>query len=1435
MNSLIEFFIRRNLFVNLVTIGVILAGFITFSNLQREAFPNVDFDIVSISVLYLGASPLEIEKLITTPLEREIAAIEGIKKIDSSSIENRSGVIITLDPNAAKKDDALSDIRDAVDRAKVDFPDEAEEPTILEVSTGNIPVIEIALFFRKTSQTNEIWLKEYDDLTNAFLYKDTLSSHLNKFVEESTLIKKKNRTLIPSNIFDQTTIDSFLTNKLSEIIDLSLRPKLELSQKDSRFYLREIAQDLQEILEDIDDVSSINLRGFQEKEIHVELDPQKLAKYNIVPDQVMESLRARNINKPGGTIVDANKEYTIRIVQEFNNLEEIYNTYIRSNDIGTSIQLKDVAHVKYNLEEEVIREKANGNIAIILTALKKKSGDAITLVAALKDKLKKFESQLPRDITSFTMNDYSYFVERRLSVLSNNIQFGMFFVVLALLFFLGWRVALMVALGIPFSFAITLLFMGSFDISINLISMFGLIVVSGILVDDAIVVGENVYRRIEEGDSPLYAAIEGTKEVVAPVFASISTTICAFAPLMFMSGLIGKFIFYLPAVVIIALIASLIESFLILPSHLFEITKNIKKTDRKEKKKKIEFRIFRFFRKVYHPIIVWVVEHRYWMSGIIISVFIMSLFLLKLLGFVLFPKVGVEAFFIKLEAEKGISLNEMEARVRFIEDVLVSLPKKLVESFQSRIGILQEEPNDPFTKRGKNYAQMNVYLTPSQTRGKKAGEIINDLKLKLNQEKPILYSHYDSKKSKVYILSYDSVLRVYSYLKRTSSLKIVDEINLYDDYVLGGGFVQNGNFLFYTNDFRLFSKNIITGEKIEISADKPLYNDNVLYFKILPNQKMGLLVSEKGNMYFISLDDGKRVDTISYLKKVPIRSIEFSSLQEKFVVSRDGIANFYTFNKEKVSKTFQVDFIKEFNIRVLINDVSISINQKRAYFSLSNGYLAIVDIEKENLLSMHDLGENAQVTDLSWVRELMIDGQTRLALLKDKKVYIINIDSFSIIHKLDFPDVVISNVLLLGENKEHLYFLTLFRGQYALDINNISSQGIKAKVPFKKIFKKVEYISQSGGPPVGKPISIELRGDSFDVLQELSARVQNILYSTSYVFDIQDSWEDGGDEFHLVLDEEKASIAGVSVSQIANTIQMAFDGRVVTSIKETNEEINIRVLFPEHLRKNLKTLDEVRVSNKVGNLLPIRALADFKLVKGVSHVTHVDEKRILFVQANLDETKTSSLEVNTKVLQKMESMIQEYPGYTIKAGGEYEDTQESFQSLLITFLFGLVAILAILILLYGNLKDPLIILMIIPLGIVGVIISFSVHKILFLPDLSFSFMALMGVIGLTGIVVNDSIILVDRINRLRQKYGMTGFRAVIQGAKDRLRAILLTTITTVLGIFPVAYGIGGGDPFLKPMALAMGWGLVFATFITLIVVPVLYSLFHSISKNTKNS
>ena len=397
-------------------------------------------------------------------------------------------------------------------------------------------------------------------------------------------------------------------------------------------------------------------------------------------------------------------------------------------------------------------------------------------------------------------------------------------------------------------------------------------------------------------------------------------------------------------------------------------------------------------------------------------------------------------------------------------------------------------------------------------------------------------------------------------------------------------------------------------------------------------------------------------------------------------------------------------------------------------------------------------------------------------------------------------------------------------------VNEILAE-VREKAKDVQGFADLRFDTPEAGPPVGKAVEAKIRGESFETLDAIAGEYMDYLGRIEGATDITWDHKPGKEEIRVKVDNEKAALTGLTVAQIAKTVRAVFEGGIATKIKpvKAEEETDVTVMFPEEASGDISVFDDVLVRNKYGNLIPLKKVALIEKVSGTTTIHHLDGKRVVTASCNVDTDKITSLKINQMLEKKFKGLFQKHLGYSVKYGGEQEETLESMQSLLLAFFYAFLIIYLILSSSFRSIVQPLIIMLAIPFGLIGVVFAFLAHGI------PLSFMAILGIVGLNGIVVNDSIVLVDFINKLRLE-GMERRDSIIKAGQMRIRPVILTTITTCGGLSTVAYGIGGKDPFLVPMALSICWGLAFATVLTLVVIPCIYSIVDDITlKITKHS
>ncbi|MEF9438264.1 MAG: efflux RND transporter permease subunit [Candidatus Mariimomonas ferrooxydans] len=372
--------------------------------------------------------------------------------------------------------------------------------------------------------------------------------------------------------------------------------------------------------------------------------------------------------------------------------------------------------------------------------------------------------------------------------------------------------------------------------------------------------------------------------------------------------------------------------------------------------------------------------------------------------------------------------------------------------------------------------------------------------------------------------------------------------------------------------------------------------------------------------------------------------------------------------------------------------------------------------------------------------------------------------------------------------------------------------------------EKVRFEQVRGGPPMGKAVDIKIKGNEYATLNEIAQKYMTYLKTLNGVTDIDTDYKFGKDEITVEVDEKKAASAFLTTKDIAEAVRNAVGGGTATAIKQTKaeEEIDVVVRFPREEREDENVFQRILIPNKRGNLINLKDVAIFKKQKQLESYKHLDGKRALRVTALVDEKNITAVRANALLRKEFRDIETDYLGYTVTYGGEEKDTLEAFGNLMKAFMLAFFLIFLILATKFNSLIKPFIIMIAIVFGISGALFDLVIH------NMEFSFLAFLGIVGLVGVVVNDSILMVDFINRLRI-HGMDRRKSIIEAGSLRLRPVILTTITTFIALAPVAYGIGGLDPFLQPAALTLSWGLLFGTTLTLIFIPCVYAVIDDIT------
>ncbi len=348
----------------------------------------------------------------------------------------------------------------------------------------------------------------------------------------------------------------------------------------------------------------------------------------------------------------------------------------------------------------------------------------------------------------------------------------------------------------------------------------------------------------------------------------------------------------------------------------------------------------------------------------------------------------------------------------------------------------------------------------------------------------------------------------------------------------------------------------------------------------------------------------------------------------------------------------------------------------------------------------------------------------------------------------------------------------------------------------------------------GKPITIEIKGERLDVMENIAKGIEEKLKGIKGIFGIEDDIPEPSPEVRINVDKNKASLYNISVVDLARVAQTVLRGYIPSRFKEKGHEIDIRVRLREEDRDSYDELYRIRLKTPAGGMVPLGSVASFKKGKGPSEIKRLGQERTIIVSANVINRKISDVVAD---VEKMLKTMKFESGYFVKLAGESEEMRKSFNSLRFALILSIIMVYMIMAAQFESMTQPLIILFTVPLSLIGVLLAW------FATNTSVSVVALLGVIMLGGIVVNNGIVLIDYTNILMRR-GKNVMDAVVEASLARLRPIIMTALTTVLGLFPMALAIGRGAELRAPLAISVMGGLLVATFLTLVVIPSIFVL-----------
>lgn len=645
--GLIAWFAHNHVAANIMMVLFLVGGLISIFNMRSETFPQIDPRLITISVVYPGATPYEIEDSITSRVEESLIGIEGVKRISSKASEGYGLINVELE-DFANADDVYNDVETNVN-ALSDFPPEDAERPIVSKTKITPSVMMLALHGE---------------------------------VDEGTL----------------------------------------------RYW----AENIEDELRQVDGVAQTSLRGVRDYQISVEVTENSLRQYGLTLDDVQRAIQNFSQDIPAGTVEASQGDILLRVQEKRYTGEEFENIILRSLPNGSALRIKDIGQVIDGFTDTNLVSKFNGERTALIEVYRSETADTIAVSAQIKDYIEGVV--LPKGLTLTIQQDQTIILQERMSLMMRNAILGFMLVFLILLLFLDLKLAFWTSVAIPVSFLGGIMIIHFMGYSINMISLFALIVVLGIVVDDAIVTGESIFEaQNDEPDNP-DATLNGVKRVIAPVTVGVTTTMAAFAPLIFSTGTLGQIIGIIPIVVIPILFISLLEAYFILPAHLSTSSrwsKGIVSGIRDRCAKNLRW----FVDTKLGPFAKFLMTWRYPVLAIFVGFAIITFSMIQYgtIRFIFFPNIEGDEITINVEMPVGTpfktteeTMLKIERETQAVREELESGDQVIFENQTLSIGEQSSQGgpgSGPGSSSANNLGQLKIKLVSSDFRDVSASEV----------------------------------------------------------------------------------------------------------------------------------------------------------------------------------------------------------------------------------------------------------------------------------------------------------------------------------------------------------------------------------------------------------------------------------------------------------------------------------------------------------------------------------------------------------------------------------------------------------------------------------------------------------------------------------------------------------------------------------------
>ncbi len=634
--------INRPVFTTMVVLCLMMLGLLGGRDLGVDLFPDISFPIVSVTTVYKGAGPEEVER-VSKQIEEVVSSINGVDEIRSFSRDSHSTVIIqfTLDTDIKA---AATDVRDRISGISGKLPQDIEQPIIQRVDPTALPILTYAV---------------------------------------------------------SSSRDSAETRR---IIEDKIKPKVEA----------------------VNGVAAVNVVGGLEKEIHVHVDRRLAESLGLSLDQIANEISSAGMDVPAGKLFLKDQDLSVKTSARYENLTALSHLVIGSHPNGSQVLLSDVANIEAGYKEDKTITKLNGVDAVTFEVQKQGGSNTVAIADGVYKVLTELKTALPPDIQIIKVVDNSTFIRNNIAEVTEALLYGGLMAILVIfIFMLDWRSTLISSLALPTSVVTTFFIMWCLNFTFNLMSLLGLSLAIGLLIDDAVVVRENIYRHMEKGEDPITAARRGTAEIALAVMATTLAIVAVFVPIAFMGGIVGKMIKQFGLTVAAAVLVSLFISFTLDPMMSARVVKPVKPGRHEELLRHRIYgpivRALDSMNVIYRDALVWSLDHKKTVILLATGLFFASLGLVSFMGKEFVSNGDRAEFRINLELPAGASLNETEKTIIKVEEIVRKNPE--IRTLFSIIGPAGES----------NKASIRVYTSKAHQRPRiSQSEIQNDLRKRLS-------------------------------------------------------------------------------------------------------------------------------------------------------------------------------------------------------------------------------------------------------------------------------------------------------------------------------------------------------------------------------------------------------------------------------------------------------------------------------------------------------------------------------------------------------------------------------------------------------------------------------------------------------------------------------------------------------------------------------